>query len=323
MATEPTVDQLRVAASVLPPFAILVTYFRLYLRKSQKKLWWDDLWAFVSTLFAVMWVASIILHIDPNATTASRSAKITVYYFCAQTFYATAWTARISILFTVIRLSFGTQRRVLSIVAISFFVAWAVLFSQIWWVCEGDPAWKNLALPQCILGRNVAIAQIICDVTSDAILIGAPVRLLLGSQIHRSLKLRLIAVFAATATTTGVSLYHVYCFLRLGGVPEAFAANLQISISLLVANLSVIVAFLFRLTSDGADDTENQTPLGLTTFGASAGSRRRVKATTVTGIETMAEDPQMMVRVDISQINDGKSREWNELDTFPMKAAAV
>lgn len=66
-----------------------------------------------------------------------------------------------SILFTVIRLSFGLTRRVLGYFGIAWFITWIVLFSQVWWVCEREPDWKNQAIPQCLLGENVAIAQVI------------------------------------------------------------------------------------------------------------------------------------------------------------------
>ncbi|KAJ7634731.1 hypothetical protein FB45DRAFT_909702 [Roridomyces roridus] len=338
--SSPTLHQLRVALSVLPPFAIVVTYFRLYLRKRARKLWWDDFWAFVSTLFAIAFVVVIFLHIDPNTTTLSQNAKVAIYYLSAQTFYGTAWSARISILFTIIRLSAGLQRRFLLVVAIWLFVAWAILFSQVWWVCEAEPGWKELSLPQCVLGRNVAIAQFICDIISDIILIATPVRLLLSSRLQRALKLRLVAVFATTSITTAVALYHSYTIISLGGVTEVFAANIQISISLLVANLSVVTAFLFRLGSDGTNETDNRTPFSNITFGGT-GRTRGITATTFGGIETTVhQNPHLEVRVSISQTDDGKkgSRDvdWNDstvmvgrreehiqLDNLPVKAATV
>ena len=72
-------------------------------------------------------------------------------------------TARVSILFTVIRLSFGLMRRILGYVAIVMVITWLVLFCQVWWVCESEPGWKNQPIPQCLLGENVAIAQVISE----------------------------------------------------------------------------------------------------------------------------------------------------------------
>lgn len=69
-----------------------------------------------------------------------------------------------TILFTIIRISpLGTLRRVLVVLAALFGVTWIILFSQVWWVCEGDTSWKDLSIPECDLGRNVAIAQMISE----------------------------------------------------------------------------------------------------------------------------------------------------------------
>jgi hypothetical protein len=47
--------------------------------------------------------------------------------------------------------------------AIAFGTVWALLFSQLWWICEHNPAWKTQPFPQCDLGRSVAITQIISE----------------------------------------------------------------------------------------------------------------------------------------------------------------
>lgn len=66
---------------------------------------------------------------------------------------------------TVVRLTVpGTLRRVLTFTTMAFILAWAVLFAQVWWTCESEPGWKTQPRPQCNLGRNVAIAQIISEV---------------------------------------------------------------------------------------------------------------------------------------------------------------
>lgn len=70
--------------------------------------------------------------------------------------------SRISILFTIVRLTVrGSLRNTLMFVFAAFIVAWIILFAQVFWVCEAEPGWKSLPRPQCDLGRNVAIAQII------------------------------------------------------------------------------------------------------------------------------------------------------------------
>ncbi|KAJ7885755.1 hypothetical protein B0H14DRAFT_2338562, partial [Mycena olivaceomarginata] len=257
-------------------FACLVTHFRLYVRFSRGKLWWDDFWAFMATLCAIVFVAAAMLHVqDPESL--PQNVKVSVYYMCAQFFYAVVWTTRISVMFNVIRLSFvGPVRQLLFSVVIVFFVAWVVLFAQVWWVCERQPGWKEKSAPQCALGTDVAIAQLITDALSDLILIATPMRLLWRVRLQRGLKFRLRAVFATTSIGTAVSLYHAYCVLRFGGVPEFLAATLQLSVSLLVANLPVLVAVIFRLKSDSESD--NVEPFS-TVFFAATRSKKDASST--------------------------------------------
>ena len=72
-------------------------------------------------------------------------------------------TSRISILFTVMRLTspFGVLRRWLIVIFVAFLATWGVLFGQSFWVCESQPGWKLDPRPQCVLGPKVAITRII------------------------------------------------------------------------------------------------------------------------------------------------------------------
>ncbi|KAJ7930552.1 hypothetical protein B0H13DRAFT_1702687 [Mycena leptocephala] len=291
-----TIPQLRIVLCVTIPFACLITYLRLYVRYSRGKLWWDDFWAFMCTLCSITFVAASMLHVS-DPTKIPQHIKVSIYYMCAQFFYAVVWTARISILFTVIRLSFGQFRRMLFWTAIVFFVAWLILFSQVWWVCERQPGWKENLIPQCALGLDVAIAQLITDVISDLLLVAAPMRLLWRVQLQRGLKLRLRAVFATTLIGTAVSLYHAYCVLRFSGIPEFLAATLQLAVSLLVANLPVMVAVVFKLKSDSEND--NLEPLSVVTIGA---MRAKKDLTTTFGSTTMG-DGATRLNVHVLQTN--------------------
>ncbi|KAJ7018954.1 hypothetical protein C8F04DRAFT_1324694 [Mycena alexandri] len=296
-----TIEQLRIVLGVVLPFACLVTYFRLYVRYRRGKLWWDDFWVFICTLCAITFVAASLLHVQ-NPGTLKQNVKVSVYYMCAQFFYAVVWTARISILFTVIRLSFGRMRRLLFWVAIAFFGTWGILFAQVWWVCERQPGWKAMATPQCALGLDVAIAQLITDVLSDLILIAAPMHLLWRVQLQRGLKLRLRAVFATTSIGTAVSLYHAYCVLRFGGIPEFLAATIQVlSVSLLVANLAVIVAVVFRLKTDS--ETDNIEPLSVVTIGSARARPKNLGLSTLGAMTTQMDDTTK-INVHIVHTND-------------------
>jgi hypothetical protein len=126
-----------------------------------------------------------------------------------------------------------------------FVLAWAVLFAQVWWTCESEPGWKTQPRPQCNLGRNVAIAQIIsevqqpiqyknfltdisADVIGDSILILAPFRLIYKVRLTKAQKIRILTIFSTSAITTVVSLAHAYYVLSDGGLKEAVAAMVEV-----------------------------------------------------------------------------------------------
>lgn len=184
-----------------------------------------------------------------------------------------------TILFTIIRVTaIGSLRRLLVCIAAMFAVTWVILFAQVWWVCETEPGWKDQPSPQCDLGRNVAIAQIITDVLSDAVLIVAPIRLVWRVRLSMAQKIRVIAIFSSTMLSTAVSLNHASWVIRGGGLMEAMAAVIQTAVTLIVANLNVVVAFIFRL---GADDKETApAPLevkSIMTFGKGDPRKKRSK----------------------------------------------
>ncbi|KAJ7018982.1 hypothetical protein C8F04DRAFT_1149227 [Mycena alexandri] len=260
-----TIPELQGDRAMCPPSAMVVTYFRLFDRYRPGKLWWDDFWAFVCTLCAIFFITVTLLHIQ-SPSPLKENVQVIVFYMCGGSFYAVIWTARLSILFTIIRLSYGRMRRLLCWLAMAFFVTCVIHIAQVLWTCQVERGWKDIPTPHCDLGLKIAIAQLISDVLSDVILIAAPMHLVWRVQLQRGLKLRLRAVFAATSTSTAVSLYHGYCVLRFPGIPEFLAATIQLSVTLFVANLSVIVAILFRLKAE--NETDNIAPLSVVTIGA-------------------------------------------------------
>jgi len=117
-------------------------------------------------------------------------------------------------------------------------------------VCEREPGWKDAPLVMCDLGLNVAIAQVITDVICDAFLIVMPLRLVWKVRLNRAQRIRIMAIFSTTIITTSVALNHAYFVLRGEGLIEVFAALIEGAFSLIVANLSVLIACLFRIKTE-------------------------------------------------------------------------
>jgi hypothetical protein len=132
----------------------------------------------------------------------------------------------------------------LKVSAAFFVIFWVILTAQVFWVCIPEQTWKQQALPQCVLGNNVGIAQVISPsltllhsqnsysfaayIAADAILIYAPIQLIWCTRFPPSIKIRLITVFAATVITTVASLYYIYTLLKVRGIAEDFAAVIQV-----------------------------------------------------------------------------------------------
>lgn len=258
MSPGPTIVQTQVVNFVLPIVATFVTSFRLYCRARRSLLWIDDLFAACAMLFNITLMICNALYMRGFVQHPQRE-KVALYYLIAQSFYAVVWCSRLSILFTVVRLAYWTQRRILIRIAMIFGVVWAILFAQVWWTCELHPRWKSEPRPQCPLGRNVAIAQIVTDVLGDMVLILAPFILIYKATLTRAQKVRVICLFSTSAITTIVSLAHAYYVLTVGELKEAVAAIFEASISLIVANLSVVVTFFLRMLTD--DETISQPTL--------------------------------------------------------------
>ncbi|KAG2356667.1 hypothetical protein BDR07DRAFT_432098 [Suillus spraguei] len=193
-----------------------------------------------------------------------QGTRVALYYMVAQFFYAVVWLSRLSILFTIVRLTIPRTsfRRVLISTAITFGIVWALLFSQLWWICEKIPSWKTQPHPQCDLGKSVAITQIITDVLGDFALILPPFCLLYKVRLSRPQKVRVLSVFSASSITTVVSLVHAYYVFSDGGLKVLMAAIVEAPVSLIVANLSVVVAFIFRLKAE-EETPPSSTPIKL------------------------------------------------------------
>ncbi|KAG2095711.1 uncharacterized protein F5147DRAFT_717943 [Suillus discolor] len=214
-----------------------------------------------------------------------QSSRIALYYIVSQSFYGVVWSSKLSMLFTIVRLTIpGRFRRFLLCTVAFFGIIWALLFSQLWWICETEPDWKKQPLPQCDLGGRIAITQMITDVLADVILIVAPFSLIYKVRLSRSQKVRILAVFSTSAVTTIVSLTHAYYILSGGGLREVMAGIVECSMSLIVVNLSVVVAFIFRLSSD---DDSPSTPTPMVTFG---GQRRTRVAVAVESTTIVLQD---------------------------------
>jgi len=327
----PTFQDLRIVAAVVPATAIVITLCRLVVRI--RRLWWDDAWAFFSLLNLMVLVGAAFTHF---ATPPSQVTRVAAYYLSAIFFTNVVWTARLSILWSVIRIT-PTPRMKVALYYTSglFLLVWLVLTVQPFWICEQEPGWKESPNPQCVLGLQSSVTQIITDVIGDALLIAAPCWDM-REVLDKGLKRKLMLIFSMSIMTTIVSLVHDVILFTNGGVREALAAILEDSIGLIVCNLAVIVTAIIRVfnIANGVNTRSSSGASGsvsMIRFPARDTNKRRTGtlSTFNTNLFTVVEDDEAFkpgTRIDEARIDDrtldddkqaglGKSP---EMETFEM-----
>jgi hypothetical protein len=169
----------------------------------------------------IVQIAAVFMHVE-HPTDLSRLDRIAAYYLMAMTFYAVIWTARLSILFSIIRIDPDpVWRRRLMWLAGAFIAALCFFYAQLLWTCETmTNGWKNKVSPQCPLPKQIAICQLVCkymhaylcfptahssflaqtaDVIADLTLILLPIRLIQGIR-DNGLRWRLFFIFSTSST---------------------------------------------------------------------------------------------------------------------------
>ncbi|KAG7443920.1 uncharacterized protein BT62DRAFT_988070 [Guyanagaster necrorhizus] len=238
---------LKITCAVCSTVAIATTVHRLFIRRG--RYWADDAWALVSMFALFLQIAAVFMHL-PNPTVLSRSTRIAAYYLMAVTFYIIIWTARLSILFSMIRVDPSeTRRRRLFCIAALFILVLAILIAQLFWVCEPELGWRDTRSPQCTLNKQVAISQLVSDVIADLILILAPLKLLAGLE-DKCLRLRLMVIFSTCIVTTIVSLVHAAYILTFGEAKVVISAIVEDCVSLIVCNIPVVVTAAIRIREE-------------------------------------------------------------------------
>lgn len=227
-----------VAAGVTLVRLIAFRYFR------QRRWWWDDFFALLGLLCLAAFVPSAFLMSE--GPRIPRHMRIVSFYIVASLFYSTIWCARLSIVFTVIRIApLPSQIRALLGVALFFFLQWVLLMTQMFWICEkSDPVWKNREYAQCVLGEAVGITQVATETISDFILVIAPLWILKDVRVSSGLRIRLIAIFSCSLMTTMAGVAHAVMVLKMPGALEAIMGAVENCVALSVCNLPVLVPAL-------------------------------------------------------------------------------
>jgi len=235
--------------------AILTTTFRLWYRVRKRRFWWEDAWAAASlvgaiaSLFAVMGITGS--ENDPPYPGESPTGHIVADWVMIFGFTTCLWSARLSLIFSLVRLSSGAARlRQVSLYAAAVFGAIFVgLLCQKVYVCGHDLSWeKDPALDfQCTLGDSIAIAQVVTDFSSDVALVAIPVFLLREVNSPKDQRILILSAFSTSILTSLISVVHVIFILTPDPGLQTITAQAEIALSLVICNLLVIVTYIYRV----------------------------------------------------------------------------
>ena len=180
-----------VLVTALCAISSAVTIWRLAYRALTRKLWWDDAWAGFAMLASIVFVPTNWIVFDPEdhvSLHVSSTARMVLFYILEVSFTFTLWFARLSILWTIIRitppnqsssssaipsktnryaamiLDFQINRRLLYVMAVLFCTFTLILTAQKFWVCVGQTKpidWVHTPGAFCSLGRQVSILEIV------------------------------------------------------------------------------------------------------------------------------------------------------------------
>ncbi|KAG9311715.1 hypothetical protein JVU11DRAFT_7953 [Chiua virens] len=229
--------------------------------------WWDDGWAAFALVVDVLCLTGTLL--EGLLALGRGDASIDKITNCigALGFPLVLWGCRISILLSIIRITF--------LLGVGFLTMWAVLMGQKVQICVSK---------QCEIAGSVGISQLIsqfcvppkylvtftltsfffgshllsADVLSDTVLVGLPVYLLRRTRISQRQQTMLFSIFSASMLITPVTVLHSVILLTVQSSGIIVIDHVKASpLSLIVRNLLVIVTFVYRVCRRGkADDLD-------------------------------------------------------------------
>ncbi|KZP12804.1 hypothetical protein FIBSPDRAFT_1049852 [Athelia psychrophila] len=257
---QPSISTTRALVTVFNALAIAITAFRLFIQCRRSQLWWEDAWAGIATVFAVItipayWFLTGSATVEPYSDT---NTKVITWWLVVLTCTCVLWAARMSLIFSIIRLSDPSYplRKPANITAGFFACCWMGLLLLKVLLCRDIKAWRDTAVVACDLGESAAIIELCVDVVADALLVVLVLFLLRDArQLKKSQRKLIFAMFSATVLTTLVSIVHVVFVVgpwesRLEGI----TASAKSAVSLIVCNLPVVVHFFYRRFKQGQAD---------------------------------------------------------------------
>ncbi|KZP14679.1 hypothetical protein FIBSPDRAFT_959497 [Athelia psychrophila] len=240
----------QVVSTVFPCLAIAITAFRLIIQYRRSQLWWEDLWVAVAMawtmgLVTAYWRFSIVVA-DPYP---DKSLFVISWWLSTVTHTSALWAARMSLTFSIIRISHPASRlrMAASLTAGLFACCFVTQIIQKVYICRDVKSWINNTTHGCHVGHSVGITVICMNVLSDVLLVAMASRLLRAARQLKSQRKLVRGLLSASILTTVFSIVHIIFVMRTDALLAIiWSGHLEVSISLIVCNLPVVVTCFYR-----------------------------------------------------------------------------
>ncbi|KAF9046299.1 hypothetical protein BJ165DRAFT_1470431 [Panaeolus papilionaceus] len=234
--------------------ALITTSIRLLQRLKVRRLWWDDFWAFIALVNAIL--VCIIFFLRPYFT-VSKSISFQIFGDIGNVmFYVFGlWCAKVSMAVTLVRLlPPGKFNTIAKSVAMLFGILGVILSIHRVFGC-------NITKPSrrpCIIKPSIGYIEIVFDLTSDMWLVAAPLYMIWQLRLRLpAQRFRLFSVaFACGLFTTVASVVHDVYVFRSAPVLMGLTAHVQLGVSIVVCNLLVLLTSFYRKFRNNGDTTE-------------------------------------------------------------------
>ncbi|KAG0705606.1 hypothetical protein DFH29DRAFT_906101 [Suillus ampliporus] len=249
-----SIVQIKAAMSVVQGTALGLTVFRVWFRLHIKRFWWEDAWAAIAGLCGAAHVINSWVHLFSQGTTC-----IVTFWVTSFTFTCAIWSARMSILFAITRIARPTQWIFhLSLgFAILFFLMWGGFIVQKTWDFGSNRRWYYTTCPSCRIDRSMAAYEVATACVADAILMVFSLRFFWNVNLPTRQRRMILAIFSSSIIMSLFCLFHAIAHFLFVIEVETIAVNLEVSFSLIVCNLLVVVTYAYRVLNRKPDDPED------------------------------------------------------------------
>ncbi|KZP14767.1 hypothetical protein FIBSPDRAFT_100365 [Athelia psychrophila] len=283
---QPSVTTVRVVAMVFSCLAIAITLFRLVIQYRRSQLWWEDVWATIAMVCET--VAVPVLWVLGSAAAEAPSKKFTwilVNWLLNFPLTLSLWAARMSLLFSIIRMTHPASRlRMVANLTAWFFALCCIgLTIQKQFVCF----YSKPTTHKCQSISQLAITQI-----CHSLLVALAWGLLRNARLRKS-PCRIIRIlFSASILITMAGILNNVFIIEPDYGLAVITVYLQPAVSLIVCDLPVVVTFFYRQftrakVTDAGDSydyaTSSSSTASRNTSGASPDNTRGTRGVTRSG----------------------------------------